>query len=82
MGCPVLSSNVGIAKEVIISGQNGFVYDAHDKKRLFEILENMVHDINQVKSMKGIKSNVQSVMSYLDESDYTKRIVSNWKDSI
>lgn len=81
-GCPVLSSDVGIAKEVIINGQNGFVYGVHDKKKLFEILENIVHDMTQVRSMKGKDSNVDNVMSYANEEDYTNRIVSDWQNII
>ncbi|MBP6854622.1 MAG: glycosyltransferase [Candidatus Pacebacteria bacterium] len=78
-GCPVLSTKVGVATEVIKDGENGYLYDVGDTKKVKEILMNIADNPETVKLMKGKVISNTNVINYADENDYVSKIAEDWK---
>lgn len=53
IGCPVIATNVGGVKELIINGYNGFIYEPNDKIALAEILLNFHKGIYNYKEISN-----------------------------
>lgn len=78
-GCPVLSTKVGVAVEVIKEGENGYLYDVGDIKRAKDLIMEFSNNPEKVKSMKGNTVLSANSINYKDEQDYVDRIGEDWK---
>jgi hypothetical protein len=50
LGLPVIASRVGIANDVIIHGENGFLFSPGDKNGLYEVLSELPHRVKTCNS--------------------------------
>lgn len=78
-GCPVFSTKVGVATEVIKDGENGFLYEVGDTQKVKEILMNIAENPEMVKSMKGRVISNTNIINYVSEDDYVSKIAEDWK---
>ncbi len=77
-GCPVLSTKVGVATEVIKTGENGFLYEVGDTQKVKQILESISEDPGIIKSMKGKVVSNTNIINYASEEDYVSKIAEDW----
>lgn len=78
-GCPVLSTKVGVATEVIKDGENGFLYEVGDTQKVKQILGSISEDPSIIKSMKGKVVSNTNIINYANEDDYVSKIAEDWK---
>lgn len=81
-GLPVLTTNVGVANDVVKNGINGYVYEVSDKKKLHVLLEDMIHNPENIHNMKNKKIALPDSFMYDSVNEYAKKIVSDWENTI
>lgn len=66
-GCPVLMTDVGLAGEVLINGENGVVISPGDKKALVSAVDNLISDRSVLENFKRsfIATDFKSKKDYL-----------------
>ncbi len=78
-GCPVLSTKVGVATEIIKDGENGYLYEVGDTEKAKELILEFSNNPEKVKSMKGNTVLNANIVNYKDEDEYVSKIGSDWR---
>lgn len=74
-GCPIVSTNVGIASEIVKNGQNGFVIEAGDKNALIKTILELMENKELISKIRHNNLNAQPVSHQSARSyfaDYVK----------
>jgi glycosyltransferase involved in cell wall biosynthesis len=74
MGIPAIATNIRGCREIVIEGENGYLYTAHDVKSLAQLLNQMYGQKD--KKRKFFAENARSrIVHHFDEKDYINRQV-------
>ncbi|MCX6807243.1 MAG: glycosyltransferase family 4 protein [Patescibacteria group bacterium] len=76
-GLPVISTKVGIAKNYIRDGKNGFLIDINDEKALYEKMTWMRLNKKLVHKMSTYAKNC--LQEYPNQAVYLQKIMLNWR---
>jgi len=72
MGIPAIATNIRGCREIVVEGENGYLYTPHDVKTLTELL-NQVYE-QEAKERKYFAENARShIVNYFDEKDYINK---------
>lgn len=72
-GLPVISTDVGIAKEVLGAGGAGRIVPVRDEKALSREIESVLSDDPLLKRMKENAAKIENLIPYADKNDYLEK---------
>lgn len=75
-GLPIITTNqAGAAKDLVIHGQNGFLYEAGDIDSLAKYIEILISDRDLMKSMSRVSSQMINSWSYQANVENIKKVL-------
>ena len=77
-GMPVIGTNVGGTKEIIIDNETGYLYESGNEKELYNYMKKYISNSDLIE-IQGKKSK-ERAMKYFDKSINTKKIYEIYKE--
>lgn len=77
-GCPVITTDVGLAGDILRDGDNGIVIPIGDREKLTEAILDMIE--NKQKRESLIQNADKTIDEFYDKEEYFKRYKSLWQN--